>query len=314
MIGKHYKKLIVLLVIVGGTGAYLLTRNGPALPPNFDMSALQHPTFVAISSGIVDVEGGLSTVSANSDGVIKQVMVKEGDNVEKGQVLAIQEDEAERISLEIAKIRLESQKAQNERLAIKIKTDKRELERITPLFELGAVTRREFDTANDAILQNKVDSKINSATSFSAKVEVKKAQFNLAQKTIRAPLSGRVVSVAARPGIGASTVNVSTLFTIIPDAQRIVRATVDEVSLSDVYVGQKVHVLSNIDRVTTYDATVSVVSQFFPEALQAGSSVSAMMGGGQSIDVILTLADGTPFLIGQKVQVHFLRDNKGEGS
>src|ERR1700749_4617007 len=49
--------------------------------------------FATIANGKVDIEGGVIEVAARRFGVIKEVLVQEGDTVKKGQVLARQEDQ-----------------------------------------------------------------------------------------------------------------------------------------------------------------------------------------------------------------------------
>ena len=49
--------------------------------------------FATIANGKVDIEGGVIEVAARRFGVIKDVLVHEGDVVRKGQVLARQEDQ-----------------------------------------------------------------------------------------------------------------------------------------------------------------------------------------------------------------------------
>ena len=52
--------------------------------------------YIAMARGAVDVEGGLIRITAERDGVIKQVSAEDGDIVKAGQVLALMD---ERLSL-----------------------------------------------------------------------------------------------------------------------------------------------------------------------------------------------------------------------
>src|SRR5258705_238761 len=49
--------------------------------------------FATIANGKVDIEGGVIEIAARRFGVIKDVLVHEGDVVRKGQILARQEDQ-----------------------------------------------------------------------------------------------------------------------------------------------------------------------------------------------------------------------------
>ena len=61
----------------------------------------------------------------------------------------------------------------------------------------------------------------------------------IAQREIRAPVDGRIVRLQARPGSGASTLSVSTLFTLVPNERFILRVDVEERLMRQVYSGQQ---------------------------------------------------------------------------
>ena len=89
---------IVLLAIGGGLW-YL--GSGRGKPAEFTAYTMPMPesNYAAVAQGKVDVDGGVIEVAARLGGVYREILVEEGDMVEPGQVLAIQEDDEERISL-----------------------------------------------------------------------------------------------------------------------------------------------------------------------------------------------------------------------
>ena len=72
--------------------------------------------WAAVANGKVDVDGGIIEVAARSGGTYREVFVEEGDIVEAGQVLAVQEDDEEKISLRSSEASLEAARAQLDRL------------------------------------------------------------------------------------------------------------------------------------------------------------------------------------------------------
>ncbi|TLZ15903.1 MAG: biotin/lipoyl-binding protein, partial [Gammaproteobacteria bacterium] len=54
--------------------------------------------YATIASGKVDVEGGVVEVAARHPGVVREVLVQEGDTVRKGQILARLEDREARLA------------------------------------------------------------------------------------------------------------------------------------------------------------------------------------------------------------------------
>jgi HlyD family secretion protein len=307
------KKIIgaaVLIALMGG-GYWFYTDNtaaskGGKFAKMNMMESVKHPQFVAVSSGLIDIQDGISNINANMSGVIKQVFVSEGDTVKKDQILALQENQEEIIAVKQAQANLSSQMARAELQLIQNNAAKRELERLTPLHKIGAVTRKEFDQTNDRVLQGAVNVKINAASLMQSQTRLTQAQFKLEQRSIRAPLDGQIVSVKARPGVGASTQNVTALFTIIPNSERIVRAVIDDSVMSDIFEGQDALVYSNIDKSKQYPAKVNRISLYIPVS---SNDIARFFrrGRAQTIDVILDMGD-SPLLIGQKVQVRFLRE------
>ena len=69
---------------------------------------------------------------------------------------------------------------------------------------------------------------------------VREPGFNLEPPAMRAPMVGRIARRYANPGAGASTLNVSTMFDLEPDAPRIARAESVESDIPNVRVGQQV--------------------------------------------------------------------------
>ncbi len=306
---KRKKIIIGITAIAVSAGAfwYFTKKTSPKMDKtklSMIMKAISHPKFVAVSSGLIDIQGGISNINAPKSGVIKQVFVIEGEIVKKDQILAIQENGQEKIAVQQAEANLESHHAQDELATIQRKAAKRELNRLTPLHKIGAVTQREFDGATDRVLQQQVNIKINKARLLGLETRLTQAKFNLAQRTILAPLDGQIVEVKARPGVGASTQNVTSLFKIIPHSKRLIRGVIDDSVLNDIFIKQDALVYSDIDKSKQYLAKVMRISLYIPK--EEGFARYFRSGRAQTIGVVLSM-DTSPLLIGQKVQIRFLR-------
>src|SRR6202521_1870690 len=77
------------------------SRSGAGAPTAVALSA-----FATIANGKVDIEGGVVEIAARRFGVIKDVLVHEGDVVKKGQVLARQEDQDAILAIDSARATL----------------------------------------------------------------------------------------------------------------------------------------------------------------------------------------------------------------
>lgn len=309
MIKEHLKKIIVIGVILIA-GIYFFSGSDEPekkAPTKNTAKTVEHPTLAAVAKGYIEIEGGISNISANLSGIITAVHVNVGDVVTKGQVLATQEDQAERLALKEANNNLENQQAQIELSKIRLTRAERDLARLQPLFEIGAVTSNEFDNASDSVTERGINLQQALFEITRRQNAIEKAEFNLEQRSIKAPVSGRIVAVEARPGVGASTQNISSLFTLIPDADYLIKAKVDG-SLSDaIFVGQKATVTSKYDKKTTYDAVVTNVNKFFTAVTSNNSRNTPI----QQLEVTLRMIDKS-LMIGQEVQVRILKEKAAE--
>lgn len=261
--------------------------------------------FTAVAKGKVDVEGGVIEVAARSHGVFRDIYVEEGDRVEAGQVLAVQEDDEQRIRLRQAQAQLQSANAGLERLQVRLDIARREHNRLEPLVDIDAASSQELDRAKDDLRQLEVDIEAQKASVLQSEANLESAQFSLEQRTVRAPVAGRIVEAKARPGVGASTFQVSTAFTLMPDAQKIVRADLDQAFVGKVRVGQQASIAPDSDPQTTYDGEVLRVGEIFGRRTTQDSPGSG--GGSDYVIEVVVGAGDMPLLIGQRVLVRFLK-------
>ncbi len=124
----------------------------------------------------------LATVTARTEGVVRRLLVEEGDSVREGQTLAELENEEQTITFE-----REGATAENLQ---------REFERAANLHEQGLISEEEFETARRTAKESKHSAEL--------------AELQLARTTIRAPFSGRVLT--RHIDIGASISNGAAVF------------------------------------------------------------------------------------------------------
>ena len=91
--------LIVLIV-----GFSMMQKAGAAKKAELAQAAekkVESP-YSAIANGKIDIEGGIIQIAARRGGVVREVLVQEGDLVKAGQILARQEDDEPRLALQTA--------------------------------------------------------------------------------------------------------------------------------------------------------------------------------------------------------------------
>jgi HlyD family secretion protein len=261
--------------------------------------------FLAIANGKADVEGGLIEVAARSAGVVRDVLVQEGDDVTKGQVLARLEDDEPRLAAARAAAEVDQARAQVGLLQVQLATARREHERLAALSASNFVAGQKLDQAQDRIREAEANLQVQRAEIATAQARLQEARYNLELTVIRAPADGRIVRRYANPGAGASTLNVSTMFDLEPAARRIVRAEISEGALPYVAVGQAVQITPEADPDKSFKGVVLRRAAVFG-ARKLQSDDPTQRADERVVEVVVS-ADEAPFLVGQRVLVKFLR-------
>ncbi|WP_374575806.1 efflux RND transporter periplasmic adaptor subunit [Phenylobacterium sp.] len=300
-------------ILLAGGGAVLASQAGAkkAQAAQAAAAAPQSP-YLAIANGKADVEGGLIEVAARTAGVVREVLVQEGDTVKKGQVLARLEDDEQRLAADSAAAAVQQTRAQVGLLEVQLAAAKREYARLKALSASNFVAAQKLDQAGDQTHEAEANLAVQRADIATAEAKLREARYNLELTVIRAPADGRIVRRYANPGSGASTLNVSTMFDLEPDAQRIVRAEISEGALPYVAVGQTVEIAPEQDPDKSFKGVVLRRAGVFG-ARKLQSEDPTERADERVVEVVVS-ADDTPFLVGQRVLVKFLRSQSAQAA
>ena len=300
--------IVAVVVLALGAGGVVMSNQAKAKKAHeAQVAAARAPKspYVAIANGKADVEGGVIQVAARTSGVVREVLVQEGDQVTKGQVLARLEDDEPRLQAASAEAELHQAKAQMELLQVSISTAKREYDRLQGLISTNFVARPKVDQAQDAIRQAEASLDAQKAAVATAEAKLNQARYNQELTIIRAPADGRIVRRYANPGAGASTLNVSNMFDLEPRSARIVRAEISEGSLPYVDIGQAVQLSPESDPTKVFTGKVlRRAAMFGARKLQSDDPTEKT--DERVVEVVVGTGDA-PFLIGQRVLVKFMR-------
>ena len=261
--------------------------------------------YAAIADGKADVEGGIIQVAARTQGIVREVDVNEGDVVKKGQVLAKLEDEVPRLAADTAVANLSQANAQMALTDSQLTAAEREADRLKPLIAAHYVSTQSLDQAQDAVRNANATLEAQRAQVGVAQTQLSQARYALELTVVRAPADGRIVRRYANPGVGASTLNVTSMFDLEPDTQRIVRAEVSESAEPSVAVGQSVQLLADADQSKSFPGKVLRIAPVFG-ARKLQSDDPSQQTDDRVVEVVVS-ADGAPFLIGQRVLVKFMK-------
>lgn len=262
--------------------------------------------YSAIASGKVDVEGGLVDIAARAPGIVTEVYVQEGDEVVKDQVLAKQDDEDALLSRNRTSAQLRQSEAQIPILEVQLEGAVREENRLKRLIDNSAVSQQAYEQAVDRTRQLEAQLEAQKASVQLARAQLAQANYQLELYIVRAPTDGKIVRRYANPGSGASTLQVTPMFQLQPDAQRIVRAEVAEQSIGAVRRGQKVEIVPEADQSQSFDGTVMRIADVMG-ARRLRSDDPSQRADERVVEVVVDATEA-PVLVGQRVFVKFIAD------
>ena len=297
----------IVVVAVGGLAMSRLQVQKARAEAAAKARPLDTP-YAAIASGKADVEGGVIEVAARTAGVIREVYVQEGDTVHKGQVLARIEDDPQRLAADTAQATLAQAKAQVGAIQVQMRAAEREFARLKRLAPSNFVAAQQLDKSQDDLDTAQAAIQTQQAIITTAQAQLDQARYNLELTYIRAPADGKIVRRYANPGAGASTLNVSNMFDLEPNTERIVRAEIAESAVPAVGVGQEAELTPESDETKVYVGRVLRRAEMFG-ARKLQSDDPSEKTDERVVEVVVS-ADSAPFLIGQRVLVKFMKPGR----
>ena len=304
--------LLVIIVLVVG---FLLFQSSAKARKEEQAKAVAtkvESPYAAIANGKVDVEGGIIQIAARRGGIVREVLVQEGERVSAGQILARQEDDEARLAVQSAQAAVAQAESQLAQIRVDITTAQRERDRLQRLVATNFVAAQRMDQAQDAIASAQARLGSQTAAVQTARAQLNQARYDQELTVIRAPSAGRIVRRYANPGAGASTLNVSTMFDLEPDAPRIVRAEVVESDLPNLSDGQAVEITPEGDPSKVYIGAVMRRAAVFG-ARKLASDDPSQRTDERVVEVVASAGDA-PLLIGQRVLVKFMKPGQTAGA
>ena len=232
--------------------------------------------------------------------------------VKTGQVLARQEDEDSRLSRNRVAAQLQQSEAQLPILQVQLEAALREEARLKRLTDENAASTQVYEQAQDATKQLNAQVSAQKSSISLVRAQLAEANYQVELHVIRAPADGTIVRRYANPGSGASTFSVTAMFQLQPDSQRIVRAEVEERSVNEVKVGQKVEIVPESDQKSSYPGEVVRIAGVMG-ARKLRSDDPSERADERVVEVVVN-AESAPVLVGQRVLVKFVKDGGGSAT
>ena len=180
-----------------------------------------------------------ATVSTQITGTLTQVLIEEGDHVQKGQVLARLEDSALRAGLDAARANLASAQAQVASAQAQLTQAQSDERRQAELLASGMVTKAAGDQARTAVATAVAQLDARRREADAARAQLGQAQVNFDYSVVRAPFAGVVTEKAAQVGEIVSPLSAGGGFTRTGVGTIVDMDSLEiEVDVAEAYIGQ----------------------------------------------------------------------------
>lgn len=193
---------VFVLALLAGAGAWWFIAGRPA--------AVQTALAVAPGAGsnaaaVLQATGYITarrqaTVSTQITGTLTQVLIEEGDKVQKGQVIARLEDSALRAGLNVAQANILAVQAQATQAQAQLAQAEADARRQTELAASGMSTRQAAEQARTAVAAAAAMLEARRREADAARAQLAQAQVNFDYTIVRAPFTGVVTVKAAQVG------------------------------------------------------------------------------------------------------------------
>ena len=295
--------IVVIAVLAGGGGSYYFLggssadappaaataqKDAPAagsVPKVATVAAVQETTPVSAptpqSDRLLNASGyitarRIATVSAEILGLLTDVRVEEGMQVERGQVLATLDDAVASVNFRFAEAQVAVQEARRENIVAQLAEARRVLGRTQELKKEDFSSEADVTRAEASVASWEAQLKQSAADIEVAKLEAARQQERLNDHTIRAPFGGVVTVKNAQPGEIVSPSSAGGGFTrtgicTIVDMNSLeIEVDVNEAFIGRVFEGQKVE--ANLDAYPSWTIPASVIA-IIPTADRAKATV-----------------------------------------
>lgn len=185
-------------------------------------------------------EGETALVAAPQPGWVLSVNVARGADVHPGDVLFTLDTTNQIAARDNAASQLATAKAAIEQMQADVVQTQKELERQRGLVRIGGTPRSALEQAQAAYQSALSRQSQQNAQVQAFEATLQSAEYNLAERIVRAKVAGRVEDIFFRPGEYASAG--APIVSILPPDYIYVRFFIPETQVSQVRLGEHVHV------------------------------------------------------------------------
>jgi len=283
------------VVVLGGIVAFSVTRDmRNRVKVQTETTAREDLTSVVTASGEVQPHTFVD-LSANVSGRITALLVREGDSVSKGQVVARIDSTRFEAATQQAEAALQAARADLQRARADLELSRLAFERQERMHKERLVSDQAFDQA-DAELRMK-EAAVQSQQERVAQAEASLASIrdDLDKTTVVSPMDGVVTSLKKEMGevvIGAQSFQPTVIMTIGDLSVMEAEILIDETDIRAVAIGQKAEVSVDALDDLKIDGTVTEIgSSAIPRGSTGSVSTGSTANQAKDFKVVITLKD-----------------------
>jgi RND family efflux transporter MFP subunit len=208
----------VVLVIALAAGLWWFVFRPSGVPVQVAVVRASSNTSPAAAGSLLDASGyvvarRLATVASKTTGRVMEVLIEEGQRVEKDEIIARLDDSNTRASLSQARAQLAQAEANLEASKVALDDARPIFERSKQQFERNVISADAFDKAKAAFNAAQSDFAVRERGLSVARSALSMAQRSQDDMTVRAPFAGVVTVKAAQAGEMVSPVSAGGGFT-----------------------------------------------------------------------------------------------------
>ena len=282
------------------------SHDAPANAGQASAKAQQNgPAAVAVARGKIEVEGGLLDLSPAVAGVVQQLSVKEGQSVQRGQLLLRLADDTGQADLAVAESEAQLAKARQKARAARPPQLKQTLSRWQAAAREGAADAQNVDEAAQALRDAQAEIDVAAAEAQVAQRKLEQLRAQHKRQELRAPEAGTVVRLATHAG--SQAVPGTPAVVLLPQRPLQVRAEINESFAAAVREGMRATVTLDADGAAQQQLPSARVLRISPVYGTARLQDDQQRGPVRVIECVLVFeqAPAAAVRVGQNVRVQF---------
>ncbi len=301
-------------IVVGAIAALIalpvvlkLSRGGTEKVVDLESVSGHALTPTVLASGTLTYES-LVTLAPEVTGRVQEILVKEGDQVKRDQLLMRLDPKLPQAAIEQSQAQVRQAKLRIERGEVDVAAQDTKVKRFEALKANGMIDANSLQELSAARDLAEVDLRTSREALSQAQAQLSQAQEQLAKTEIRSPLDGKVTAIYVKVGQTAvpsfSGVPGSVLVDVADTASIDAEINVDETDIARVRMGANARVVPAAFPDKTLLGTVDQVS--IAPRIQAGANKS------YPVRIRLTNTEGVIFHPGMSCRAEVLTNSKDD--